>query len=163
MTAPGYKIMWPFSRKKPPAPAPPADLPAEDIWSLRESEVDGEPMIMRINTTAREYLGHPELPVRLGIALPLNAPNRRGLPDEPETRELDAIEGGIFEAVDPHGRVVFVVTTSGMREVVSYVRTAAHAEEIVARVRAIAGTHEVHYYIEDDPEWEEFQTAGGGS
>lgn len=153
--------MWPFRKKGPPPVPPPTGLPEEDIWTLRESVVDGEPMVIRINTTAREYAGHPELPLRLGIAIPIEAPNRRGLPDEPENRQLDAIEGRIFDAVHPHGRVVFVVTTSGMREVVSYVRTAERAEEIVSAIRSIVDTHQIHHHVEEDPAWDEFRTAAG--
>ena len=129
-------------------------LPTEDQWAVGQGENDGKPLIARINSSAKEYVGHPELPVRLGMAIPLQAPRPDGLPDEAESEQLDDIEDRLFDAVGSNGRVVLVITTSGMREFVSYVRSPDVAERVAQSVRVATSTHEVQHYAEADPEWD---------
>src|SRR5438477_8193661 len=99
-------------------------LSAEDQWAVAQGENNGNPMIVRVNSSAKDYAGHPELPIRLGIAVPLNAPNEHGFPGEAEAQQLGDIEDRLFDTIGSLGRVVLIITTSGMREFVSYVRAA---------------------------------------
>jgi hypothetical protein len=139
-----------FSKKKFPALD---SLPAEDLWAVSQGENDGKPMIVRINSSAKDYAGHPDLPVRLGIAIPLHQPDQNGLPGEAESAQLGNVEDRLFEALGSSGRLVLVITTSGMREFVSYVRSPQAAEKIAQLVKAETKTHEVQHYAESDLNW----------
>ena len=111
------------------------------------------PPCSRLSAGARP--GDPQLSTRLGIAVPLKAPDERGFPHGSEFGELDAIEERIVGALRATGggRLVLVITTAGMREFVSYVRSPAAGEAAVAQVRSSTATHEVQHYTEPDAEW----------
>jgi hypothetical protein len=142
-----------FGKKKSPALDP---LPTDERWSLAQGENDGKPMFVRVNSSAKEYARHPDLSVRLGIAIPLHAPNDHGLPVEPESEQLQDIEDNLLEVLAASGRLVLVITTCGMREFVSYVRSSQVAEEIATQIRAVTDTHKVQHYAESDPKWDIF-------
>lgn len=142
-----------FSKKKIPSLEA---LPAEDRWSLAQGENNGRPMIVRVNSSAKDYTGHPELPIRLGIAIPLHAPNEYGFPGEVESEQLGDIEDRLFEAIGSSGRVVLIITTSGMREFVSYVRSPEVAKQVVQSVQTGTTTHQVQHYAQADAKWELF-------
>jgi hypothetical protein len=142
--------MWPFKRKFPPLES----LPAEDEWSVGQGEHDGKPMIVRKNTSAGSYARHPELPFRLGVAIPLRDPDPRGFPTNAEAETLNEIEDRLCSALGANGRLVVVISTNGMREFISYARSAEIAERAVAQVRAGTKTHEVQHYVEPDPKWQ---------
>jgi hypothetical protein len=146
-------MQW-FSKKKFP---PIESLPAEDQWSLGQGQHDGKPMFVRINSSAKEYIGHPDLPFRLGIAVPLHEPRPDGLPDQTETQQLIEIEDRLFEAIGIEGRVVLIITTSGMREFVSYVRTGEGAQKIAQSLQTAVTTHDLQHYIEQDRKWSLYQ------
>ncbi len=107
----------------------------EDQWRVSRREVEGHPMFVRVNTSAKKYVGHPQLPHRLGIAIPLHAPNPHGLPGDEELAQLNDIEEALFDAIARDGRAVLIITTSGMREFVSYVNSAQRGELIVEALR----------------------------
>ena len=139
-----------FSKKKYPVLD---TLPAEDRWAVAQGENDGKPMIVRVNSSAKDYAGHPELPVRLGIAVPLHAPRPDGLPNEAESEQLGDIEDRLFDTVGTTGRIVLIITTSGMREFVSYVRSSDVAAQVAQSLQVATSTHEVQHYAESDPKW----------
>src|SRR5437879_5728342 len=89
---------------------PPLDSLPEDKWSVSQGENNGKPMFIRMNSSAKQYAGHPELPVRLGIAVPLNDPNDHGLPKETESDQLGQIEDRLVELIGTAGRVVLIIT-----------------------------------------------------
>lgn len=110
-------------------------------------------MFVRVNSSAKHYAGHPDLSIRLGIAIPCHAPNEHGLPTRAESKQLHEIEDGLFDALGASGRVVLIITTGGMREFVSYVRSSHLAEHVASQLRAATATHEVQHYVESDPTW----------
>ena len=146
-------MSW-FRNKKFPAIE---DLAGEDQWMVAQGEHDGRPMLVRVNTSAKAYAGHPGLPVRLGIAVPFHAPRADGMPEKAESQQLGAIEDRVFEVLGTGGRVVLVITTGGMREFVSYVRSREIAAELAQAVKAATTTHEVQHYVDDDPAWKVYQ------
>ena len=146
--------MWPFSKKYFP---PLNSLPAEEEWSVAQGIRNGKPMILRVNSSAKAYKGHPLLPARMGIAIPLYAPDTNGLPENAEAVQLSVIEDRLFDAISASGRVVLVITTSGMREFVSYLRSVEDAEAVAQRVRSATTTHEIQHYAGSDPTWTLFR------
>src|SRR5215470_9158937 len=69
-------------------------LPADDQqrWGIARTENNGGLLLVRFNQTAGEWVGHTDLSIKLGFAVPLNRPNEGGLPDAAENAELQAIE-----------------------------------------------------------------------
>ena len=142
--------MWPFSKKKFP---PLESLPVEDVWSVAQGQKEGKPMIVRRNTSAKKYARHPELSYRLGVAIPLRAPDERGYPNKEEFKELDAIEDRLCAALSPAGRLVLVITVGGMKEFVSYVHSAEAAKQAIEKLQRATKSHDVQYYLAHDPKW----------
>jgi len=138
-------------KKKLPVPA---SLPADEQWSVATGENQGKPMLVRVNTTVKQYAGHRDMPIRLGIAIPFAAPREDGLPNEAESAQLSDIEDRLHRALGSSGRLVVILTTSGMREFVSYVGSREVAESVAQSLRAATSTHEVQFYAEADPTWE---------
>jgi hypothetical protein len=134
----------------------PLDSLPDDVWSVSKGTNNGKPMLVRINTSVRQYAGHPELPHRLEIAIPLRAPNESGMPDNEEADQLGEIEERLFRAIGTSGRVVLVITTGGMREFVSYVGSPDEGARIFAAVRTGTTTHKVQHYVQADPKWEAY-------
>lgn len=132
-------------------------LPDEDLWVVGSGTQNNAPMFVRINDTAKSYAGHPELPFRLGIAIPLIDQSNEGLPNEAENEQLNGIEDRLLDNLKGAGRLVLVITTGGMRDFISYVRTPNDAENIVSALRACAKDHEVQHYVESDARWRLFR------
>jgi hypothetical protein len=122
---------------------------------MLEGDNEGKPMVVRRNDSAGEYAGHRELPFRLGVAIPFVPPDENGFPAPDETWELDEIEDALVDERQEKqtGVLTLVITTSGMREFVSYVRSAKDADAAVQTAAAAGEEHEVQYYVEEDPEW----------
>ena len=138
---------------------PPGSLPDVDKWSVSETVHGGWPMLVRLNVSAKGYAGNKGLPIRLGIAVRLTAPDERGFPGSEESAQLNVLEDALFEAFKSakSGRIVLIISTGGMREFVSYVRSFNDAEKAMALVRGTNRNHEVQHYIADDPKWELFR------
>ena len=127
-------------------------LPA-DKWSISQGKSNGKPIFVRFNSSAKLYSGHPELTQRLGIAVPLREPNEHGLPKAAESQEFTAIEELLARAISAHGRMVLVITTGGMREFVSYVRSLDEGKKIIDEVRTGTTTHKIQFYVRPDAKW----------
>lgn len=128
-------------------------LPSDDAWSVAQGKNNGQPMFVRVNRSAKGYAAHPELPWRLGVAVPLNAPNEHGLPGPEETAQLNAIEDSLLASIGNAGRLVLVITTGGMREFVSYISTQQAGKQIVQTVAAANRSHRLQHYVQEDKTW----------
>jgi hypothetical protein len=134
-------------------------LSARQNWAVGEAMGDDRPMFFRINTGAKSFAAHPELPYRFGVAIPLVEPDDRGLPQAAEMAVLNEIEDALAGALEPSadGVLVLAITTSGMREFVFYIRDPQCAASAVAAARACCQGHEVQHYVESDPQWTVYQ------
>src|SRR5687768_15031530 len=111
--------MWPFRKRA----YPPRDqLRVEEDWSLSEGTHDGRPMVARFNAGLRKISGHPEYPLRVGVAVPFRSPRPDGLPDGQEEGDLEMVEAGIVVAMEAEGLCLFAgaVSTGGAREFIFY-------------------------------------------
>jgi Family of unknown function (DUF695) len=133
-------------------------LTADGDWAMLEGENDGTPMLVRRNDTVKGYVGHQELPFRMGLAVPFLRPDENGFPATDVVGDLDAIEDALVDYLEQHqvGALVLVITTDGMREFVSYMRSMATADSAVEAAAAGGEDHEVQYYVEEDPAWDLF-------
>jgi hypothetical protein len=130
-----------------------------DEWGILEGENQGNPMFIRKNYWCDRLVGNDNWPLRAGIAFRLLNPDGRGLPTNKEATDLWALEDTIFEELqnDTFGIITIIITTSGFREFVLYVKD---AEAFKSRVEIIQKQHENYQlttYVELDPTWELYQ------
>src|SRR6266571_4411700 len=67
------------------------DLP-DGPWNVAKGDFNGRPMFIRISAGAVKLKKDHRLRYRVGVAVPLTAPNSEGLPADPESAILDSIE-----------------------------------------------------------------------
>ncbi len=84
--------MWPFSKSQPDISTLPPVSAEPYEWQLAMANTKDGPLIVRKNSSAQVWAKHPKLTIKLGFAIPLNAPNQGGLPDPDENEQLDEIE-----------------------------------------------------------------------
>ena len=149
-------MVWPFS-KKPRT----LDLPPEGHhrWALAQTRGEGSNLLVRYNQTAGDWAGHPELPVKLGFAIPLNRPNRGGLPDPEENAELGAIEDLISREVFSATRGIHALTlTDGaMKELVFYVVPGTDVAKLHETIRSKVSSHDVQCMAVVEREWDSYR------
>lgn len=133
-------------------------LPTDERWSVAEGVIEGVPTIMRANSTAGTlYNAHPLLPIRMGIAIPLNAPDDNGFPSESEGEQLNDIEDHLTELLGQNGRLVLVISSNGMREFVSYIDSESTAKNTIGLLTTKTTTHKIQAYAEIDKKWDLFK------
>ena len=127
--------------------------PKPDSWTLFSGHYDGHPLVGRLNKGVQSLVGSPTHNIRVGIAVPVHAPDKNGFPQAGELDQLAAFEDGLIERTRDEAVLVGVITTRSMREFVLYTGSddwipAAHADLI-----ALLPTHEVQMVAESDPSW----------
>lgn len=133
----------------------PATYPPESHWSVCRGTHNGKPMFLRRNDSAAQLSGHNEFRSRVGIAVPLRAPNADGLPEEEELNQLNAIEDSLASRLEAEQKSlqVLAITTSGMREFIFYTRDSEAARLVLEALRSEVTSHELQSYIAEDPKW----------
>jgi hypothetical protein len=136
-------------------------LPADDQhrWGVYQAEDDGSPLLVRFNETAGEWAGHPDLPIKLGFAVPLNHPNVGGLPHPDENAELLAIEDVICRHVSAKalGLHALTLTTGVMREWVFYVAPGSDIATLSAEIRSQVASHDVQGMAVEEQRWDSYR------
>ena len=127
--------IWPFKRKYPDINAlPPVSLDGDNNWGVAQTDDDGSPLIVRYNQAARDWCGHPKLPVKLGFAIPLNRTNEGGLPDSDENRQLNEIEDLLLREIDGRTRAMHALDSNDRKnEGIRLLRPARHRHQIATR------------------------------
>lgn len=132
-----------------------------DTWSVSTGENEGNPLVLRFRTGAREALGHPDYPFQIGVAVPLLRPNEQKLPESDESSQLDLIENGLINSLtqDNEAFFVIVITTTGMREFVFYAREwkPEYFENKVKEIEKSTATHHLQFMMKPDENWETFK------
>ena len=147
--------MWPFRKKYPPL----SDLPQNGAWHVSQGTHNGRALLVRVNTAADPFRGHPDLSHQVGIAVPFKEADSNGMPVGTEIEELNAIEDQVFENFEAAAQsiVVAVVTTGGMREFVLYTRDPSGVESKYQEFKTkVDSGHEIQLMIQPDPKWNTF-------
>jgi hypothetical protein len=154
--------MWPFSRREKDLNALPTISSDEHRWSIATADYDDSPLLVRINSSAKKWLGHKSLGIKLGFAVPLNSPNEGGMPDPEENQQLNDVEDVILREVEARatGILVLVLTTGTMREFVFYITDDADIATIHEVIQKSVSSHEVQCMAVKDPTWEAFKEFG---
>jgi|ERR1700685_2505967 len=149
--------MWPFKRRLDIATLP-SVASAAHRWSVHQATHEGAPLIVRLNSSAEEWARHPAPGVKLGFAVPLNAPCKGGLPTSEENSELQEIEEVILEEVGSTAKAVYVlsITTGEMKEFVFYIAPGVDIAATHQTIRSRVRSHDVQCMAITDPAWEAY-------
>jgi hypothetical protein len=128
-----------------------------ESWSILQGDRNGDPLIVRINTAYKTGVHRADRSIRIGIAVPLLAPQQNGLPSEEEQALLAKIEAKIVEFVADRAVLVGVITASNVREYLLYSKTHDWLASFHARLRAAAAPHEVQVIGDRDPGWDMYE------
>lgn len=128
-------------------------------WALAEAEYRGSPLFIRVNTSAQDWVGHAELPIKLGFAVPLTLPSIKGFPDPDENEDLHAVEDLIIREVEAAtiGIHALVLTTGQMKEFVFYIPEGVDIESLHQSIRDSVSTHDVQCVAVRDPNWDSYR------
>ena len=131
-------------------------------WSVYETDHDGMPLFIRCNITAEEWMGHAELPIKLGFAVPFQSLNKQGVPDANENEALNAVENLIFHYLNTQTKGVhaLVLTTGRMKEFVFYIPRNVDVQAIHKNIRQAAPEHDIQCMAVHEPDWKSFQLFG---
>jgi hypothetical protein len=131
---------------------------ADNAWQVSQGQHQGSPLIARVNTWAKEILGHPEFPYRVGIAVPFLSPQADGLPTKEENFGFNEIEDEIFDLFqkDNEAIVCVIITTSGMREFLIYSST-KEVDEKVNQLKSKFSKYDFQSYVQEDKKWDGYK------
>lgn len=143
--------MWPFKKY---LPVTSLNSDSEE-WSVSRATTASGPMLVRVNTTAKQWAKHPDLGTRVGFAIPLNQPNPGGLPDPAENLTLNQIEDRILACLQASGPAIqaLSITTGTFKEFVFYVQNGHIISGVHARLKAEISSHDVQCIAEHDAKW----------
>ena len=149
-------MIWPFSKKEEELEIPPQN---EHEWGVAQGEADGAALIVRYNETAGRFVGHSDLSIKLGFAIPLNCPNDGGLPNTEENSELDVIEDLITREVTAatRGFLALALTTGVMKELIFYVTPGADIEQLHDDIRNKVSSHDIQCMAVEERKWESYR------
>ena len=138
-----------FLKKKP------IEHPSKSKWSILQGQDNEKPIFVRRNDSAKQLSSNSEFDYRVGVAIPLLAPNKFGLPSNDEMESLNKIESELSIQLEKgkNSLLVLSITTNGMREFVFYTRDSRMIEKIINDVRNKFSSHEIQFYIEKDKDW----------
>ena len=121
-------------------------------WMMLEAGKDSEIYtLIRINEGIREAAGHPDYPIRVGVAIPVNS-----LKEENEA--LNAVEDMLTEQLESKDLGIQVMAVSGMggqefKEYVFYTKTSVDFKTLHENIQAAFPKYEIQFYAEKDPDW----------
>ena len=142
--------MFGFSKKE---FRPLAEYP-KDSWSVLEQKDAG--LIVRINNGLREAIGHPDYPVKMGIAVPVKKSQ-----GEETFNKKDQLEKKIAETLGSNGIVTCVI--NGMKEpqffeFLTYTKNGFDLNSIGKSLDDKFPDLGIQMYAKLDPKWEAYKS-----
>lgn len=151
--------MWPFKPRQLDINTLPSLSGDGCRWGVAEARYDSSPLIVRFNETARDWAGHSALPIKLGFAVPLNAPSAGGLPGPEENAQLNEVEDILVAKLAALPRVLhaLVLTTGVIREFIFYVPAGVDIKQLHESIQFAVKTHEVQCVATMEPKWDSYR------
>ena len=121
-------------------------------WTMLEGIRDGENYtIVRINDGIKEAAGHPDYPIRVGVAIPV-------LSLKVENQELYEVEDMLTEQLESKGLGFQAMAVSGMggqgfKEFVFYTKESVDFKTLHEDIQAAFPKYEIQFYAEKDSDW----------
>ncbi len=131
----------------------------QQMWTIGKAQYREMPLIIRYNETAKEWLAHPELSIKLGFAISLNHKTKIGWPTLEENSLIDVVEDIIcFEVFrNATGLQVLALTTGNMKELVFYISPGADVAKIHAKIQQQVSSHEIQCLAIKEPGWDSYK------
>ena len=129
-----------------------------ETWSVYQGEINGKPLLMRINTGAGQNGYGTTYKFRAGIAIPFKHPQAAEFPTSEENGHFNQIEDSIFELFrkNRRGLVCAVITTNEMKEFMVYCET-SNVDDVVYELKNKFHEHDFQSYIIKDENWEGYK------
>ena len=121
-------------------------------WTMLEGGKDTENYtLISINSGIQDAAGHPDYPVRVGVAIPVNS-----LKEENQT--LYAVADWITEQLESQDLGIQAMAVSGMggqefKEFVFYTKENIDFKTLHDDIQAAFPKYEIQFYAEKDPDW----------
>ena len=133
--------------------------PVPEKWSVGHGEYQGKQIITRFNMGLKAFVGDPDYPNQVGIAVPFKHQTENGLPTSDEIKQLDVIEDEIANRFTVANESVLagVITTNNMREFVLYTSDPKAATSKAEKLQKDITTHTIQFVIHSDPGWQNFK------
>jgi len=131
----------------------PVKKSSADGWQVIQRTNDGRALFARFDKRAARLAKDPRYSIQIGVAIPLRAPDRHGLPNTQEMGQLAEFEDALIERVAEKAVLVGVITTNGMREFVLYTGSGDWIAGFHEELKAALPTHEVQVMAQTDPSW----------
>ena len=124
-------------------------------WSVSLVEDEDGPMIIRLNESASDWTAHPDLPIKLGFAIPLRNPNPGALPSPEENELLNDVEDAVQAAVEKRtiGINTVTITHGVMKEFLFYIPKDVDIKSLHESLQKSISTHEVQCIAESEAKW----------
>lgn len=126
-------------------------------WEVSQGEHEGKALIARFNTALKAAGDRAGYPIQIGVAVPLNAPDDRGLPQSAELDDLAAIEDLLVGMVGGRAVLVGVITTGSMREFVLYAPSGSWVAQFHTDIQQKVQTHRIDAMARTDADWTVYQ------
>ena len=137
----------------------PKELDADNHkWMLGQMRLESGTLLVRLNETAKNYVAHPELGIKLGFAIPFNSEPVGGMPNPEENDVLNLFEDQVIETVASNavGIHVLTLTAPHVKELVFYIAENADIGSMHEQLQATSASHEVQCMAVREPDWGTF-------
>ena len=137
---------------------------ADGAWRVAQGEIEGSPVIVRVNDNLKPFVGKSDHTLKIGFAVPLNNPNPGGLPTPEENEQLGPIEDRILQVLRESGSVVeaLAITMGTFKEFVFYTKPNTDVRAIHERLMDEIKTHDVQCYAEIEAKWDPYKQWADG-
>lgn len=129
-----------------------------EIWSIIDETPIGNPALVRINMGYKDVVGHPDYPIKMGIAIPVE------VHDDATMKIKSEIEDTLEEILLKTGNGAMVAIITGLEserfiEFLSYTkRGGIDFAKIHQDLRDKYKNYEVQMYADNDPKWEAYRS-----
>ena len=125
----------------------------KDSWSILEQKDAG--LIIRINDGLKEAIGHPDYPVKMGVAVPVKNDPKKTF------SQKDQLEEMIGEILGHDGIVTCVI--NGMKEpqffeFLVYIKNGLNLDSIGKSLEEKFPDLSIQMYAKLDPKWEAYKS-----
>lgn len=126
-----------------------------ETWSVYQGDLNGKPLLVRVNTGVGQDVYGARYKFRTGIAIPFKHPQKGAFPTPEENGHIDKIEDVIFELFrkDHRGLVCAVITTNEMKEFMVYCET-SNVDDVVHELKNKFHEYDFQSYLVKDENWD---------
>ncbi|MCC9603700.1 DUF695 domain-containing protein [Stieleria sp. JC731] len=135
------------------------DLNASDhMWLLGSVAMEDGTLLVRLNESANQWAGHPDLGIKLGFAIPFKLPPKGGVPNADENESLGELEDKIIATVTSQatGIHVLALTAPTVKELIFYISEGADIGAIHEHLQSLSTTHDVQCMAVRDADWNSY-------